>query len=140
MLTVHIFGKSVGCTKCAALKRKVASLMEEEKYRGKFEVSFHDVLTLEGLLEFCRSNISPNSMPGLLIGIGPLFLKSSCTAEEWLERGNLLRPWLGLLTDYGDRHKGVITTDEIRWLMDTAIGICEVMATDEKSLWMTSHE
>ena len=25
-----------------------------------------------------------------------------------------------------------ITTDEIRWLMDTAIGICEVMATDEE--------
>ena len=132
MLTIHIFGKSEGCTKCAALKRKVASVMDEEKYRGRFVVSFHDVLTLDGLLEFCRSNISPNSLPGLLIGIGPLFLKSSCTAEEWLERGNLLRPWLGLLTDYGERHKGVITTDEIRWLMDTAIDICEVRATDEE--------
>ncbi len=132
MLTVHIFGKSEGCTKCADLKRKVASVMDEEKYRGRFVVSFHDVLTLDGLLEFCRSNISPNSLPGLLIGIGPLFLKSSCTAEEWLERGNLLRPWLGLLTDYGERNKGVITTDEIRWLMDTAIDICEVRATDEE--------
>ena len=132
MLTVHIFGKSEGCTKCDELKREVASVMEEEKYRGRFEVSFHDVLTLEGLLEFCRSNISPNSLPALLIGIGQLFLKSSITAEEWLERGNLLRPWLGLLTDYGERHKGVITTDEIRWLMDTAIDICEVRATDEE--------
>lgn len=138
MLTIHIFGKSHGCTKCDELKRKISSVMKEEKYQGRFEVSFHDVLTLEGLLEFCRSNINPNSLPGLLIGIGPLFLKSSCTLEEWLERGNLLRPWLGLLTDYGERHKGVITTEEIRWLMDTAIDICEVRA-DEESLWMTSH-
>lgn len=121
MLTIHIFGKSEGCTKCDELKRKVASAMEEEKYRGKFEVSFHDVLTLDGLLEFCRSNISPNSLPGLLIGIGPLFLKSSCTAEEWLERGNLLRPWLGLFTDYGERHKGVITTEEIREILSLAL-------------------
>lgn len=84
-------------------------------------VSFHDVLTLEGLLEFCRSNISPNSLPGLLIGIGPLFLKSSCTSEEWLTRGNLLRPWLGLLTDYGERHRGVITTEEIREILSMAL-------------------
>lgn len=47
MLTVHIFGKSEGCTKCAALKRKVASVIGEEKYLGKFVVSFHDVLTEE---------------------------------------------------------------------------------------------
>ena len=114
MLTIHIFGKSEGCTKCAALKRKVASVMEEEKYRGKFAVVFHDVLTEDGLVDFCRSNINPNSLPGLVIGIGELFLESVCTSEEWLERGNLLRPWLGLLTDYGERHKGVITTEEIR--------------------------
>lgn len=47
MLTIHIFGKSEGCTKCAALKRKASSVMEEEKYRGRFVVSFHDVLTEE---------------------------------------------------------------------------------------------
>lgn len=132
MLTVHIFGKSEGCTKCAALKRKVASVMEEEKYRGRFVVSFHDVLTEEGLVEFCRSNINPNSLPGLLIGIGQLFLGSVCTSEEWLERGNLLRPWLGLLTDYGERHKGVITTEEIRGLLDTAIAVCGGEAEDSE--------
>ena len=132
MLTIHIFGKSDGCTKCAALKRKVASVMEEEKYRGRFVVSFHDVLTEEGLVDFCRSNINPNSLPGLVIGIGELFLESVCTSEEWLERGNLLRPWLGLFTDYGERHRGVITTEEIRGLLDTAIGVCGGEAEDNE--------
>ena len=130
MLTIHIFGKSDGCTKCAALKRKVASVMEEEKYRGRFVVSFHDVLTEEGLVDFCRSNINPNSLPGLVIGIEELFLESVCTSEEWLERGNLLRPWLGLFTDYGERHRGVITTEEIRGLLDTAIDVCGREAED----------
>ena len=132
MLTIHIFGKSEGCTKCAALKRKVSSVMDEEKYRGKFEVSFHDVLTEEGLVDFCRSNINPNSLPGLVIGIGKLFLESVCTSEQWLERGNLLRPWLGLFTDYGESHRGVITSDEIRWLLDTAIAVCGGEAEDSE--------
>ena len=130
MLTIHIFGKPEGCTKCAALKRKVASVMEEEKYRGRFVVSFHDVLTEEGLVDFCRSNINPNSLPGVVSGTGELFLESVCTSEEWLERGNLLRPWLGLFTDYGERHRGVITTEEIRGLLDTAIDICGREAED----------
>lgn len=132
MLTIHIFGKSEGCTKCAALKRKVASVMEEEKYRGRFVVSFHDVLTEEGLVDFCRSNINPNCIPGLVIGIGELFLESVCTSEEWLTRGNVLKPWLGLFTDYGERHRGVITTEEIRWLMDTAIAVCGGEAEDSE--------
>lgn len=124
MLTIHIFGKSEGCAKCAALKRKVFSAIKEDKYRGKFTVAFHDVLTEEGLVDFCRSNINPNCMPGLVIGIGELFLESVCTSGEWLERGNLLKPWLGLFTDYGERHRGVITSEEIRGLLDTAIAVC----------------
>ena len=121
MLTIHIFGKSEGCAKCAALKRKVTSVIGEDDYRGKFAVVFHDVLTEEGLVDFCRSNINPNSLPGLVIGIGELFLESVCTSEQWMERGNLLRPWLGLFTDYGERHKGVITSDEIREILSLAL-------------------
>ena len=130
MLAIHIFGKSEGCTKCAALKRKVTSVIGEEKYLGKFVVSFHDVLTEEGLVDFCRSNINPNCIPGLVIGIGELFLESVCTSEEWLTRGNVLKPWLGLFTDYGERHRGVITTEEIRGLLDTAIDVCGREAED----------
>ena len=121
MLTIHIFGKSEGCTKCAALKRKVASVITEEPFRGQFEVEFHDLLTEEGIAEFCRTNINPNCIPGMVIGIGELFLESVCTSEQWLERGNLLRPWLGLFTDYGERHRGVITTEEIREILSLAL-------------------
>ena len=99
----------------------MASVIGEDDYRGKFAVVFHDVLTEEGLVDFCRSNINPNSLPGLVIGIGELFLESVCTSAEWLERGNLLRPWLGLFTDYGERHRGVITTDEIREILSLAL-------------------
>ena len=121
MLTIHIFGKSEGCTKCAALKRKVTSVIGEDDYRGKFAVVFHDVLTEEGLVDFCRSNINPNCIPGLVIGIGELFLESVCTSEEWLTRGNVLKPWLGLFTDYGEHHRGVITTEEIREILSMAL-------------------
>ena len=121
MLTVHIFGKSEGCTKCAALRRKVASVIGEDDYRGKFAVVFHDVLTEEGLVDFCRSNINPNSLPGMVIGIGELFLESVCTSEEWLSRGNLLKPWLGLFTDYSERHRGVITSEEICEILSLAL-------------------
>lgn len=121
MLTIHIFGKSEGCAKCAALKRKVTSVIGEDDYRGKFAVVFHDVLTEEGLVDFCRSNINPNCIPGMVIGIGELFLESVCTSEEWLTRGNVLKPWLGLFTDYGERHRGVITTDEIHEILSLAL-------------------
>ena len=82
---------------------------------------FHDVLTEEGLVDFCRSNINPNCIPGMVIGIGELFLESVCTSEEWLTRGNVLKPWLGLFTDYSERHRGVITSDEIREILSLAL-------------------
>ena len=121
MLTIHMFGKSEGCDETAALKRKVISVIGEDDYRGKFAVVFHDVLTEEGLVDFCRFNINPNSLPGLVIGIGRLFLEAVCTSEEWPSRGNLLRPWLGLFTDYCERHRGVITTDEIHEILSLAL-------------------
>lgn len=121
MLTVHIFGKSEGCSKCAALKHKAALVITEEPFRGQFEVEFHDLLTEEGIAEFCRTNINPNCVPGLVVGIGPLFLKSVCSSEEWLERGNLLRPWLGVFTDYGERNRGVIMAKQIREILSLAL-------------------
>ena len=121
MLTIHIFGKSEGCAKCAALKRRVTSVIGRTITGGKFAVVFHDVLTEEGLVDFCRSNINPKCIPGMVIGIGELFLESVCTSEEWLTRGNVLKPWLGLFTDYGERHKGVITSDEIREILSLAL-------------------
>ena len=121
MLTVHIFGKSEGCSKCAALKHKTAMVIAEEPFRGQFEIEFHDLLAEEGIAEFCRTNINPNCVPGLVIGIGPLFLKSVCTSEEWMERGNLLRPWLGIFTDYGERNRGVIMAKQIREILAEAL-------------------
>ena len=41
-------------------------------------------------------------------------MKSVCTSDEWLERGNLLRPWLGVFTDYVERNRGVIMAKQIR--------------------------
>ena len=123
MLTIHIFGKSEGCTKCAALKRKVASVIGEDDYRGKFAVVFHDVLTEDGIADFCLTNINPNCIPGIVIGGDAGFLPSRCTSDEWLADGSLLRPWLGRFTDYGERHRGVISSEEIRALLTDALEI-----------------
>lgn len=90
-------------------------------FKGQFQMEFHDLLTDDGIAEFCRTNINPNCVPGLVVGIGPLFLKSLCTSDEWLERGNLLSPWLGMFTDYGERNRGVIMAKQISEILAEAL-------------------
>jgi hypothetical protein len=124
MLKIHIFGKSQGCSKCDALKRKVANVLKEDAhFREVFGVVLHDLLTEEGIADFCETNINPNCVPGLVIGDDAGFLQSRCTSDEWLADGALLRPWLGLVTDYGERHRGVISSEEIRGLLADALEI-----------------
>ena len=124
MLKIHIFGKSQGCSKCDALKRKVTNILkDDERFRESFGVVFHDLLTEEGIADFCETNINPNCVPGIVIGGEAGFLPSRCTSDEWLEDGALLRPWLGRFTDYGERHRGVISSDEIRGLLADALEI-----------------
>lgn len=124
MLKIHIFGKSHGCAKCDMLKRRVTSLLKDDaRFRESFGVVFHDLLTEEGIADFCTTNINPNCVPGLVIGDDAGFLPSRCTSDEWLADGALLRPWLGRFTDYGERHRGVISTDEIRGLLADALEI-----------------
>ena len=122
MLKIHIFGKSQGCSKCDALKRKVTNILkDDERFRESFGVVFHDLLTEEGIADFCETNINPNCVPGLVIGGDAGFLPSRCTSDEWLADGALLRPWLGRFTDYSERHRGVISSDEIRALLTDAL-------------------
>lgn len=122
MLKIHIFGKSQGCAKCDMLKRRVTSLLKDDaRLSESFGVVFHDLLTEEGIAEFCLTNINPNCVPGLVIGGDAGFLPSRCTSDEWLADGALLRPWLGRFTDYSERHRGVISSDEIRALLTDAL-------------------
>lgn len=123
-MQVHVFGKSAGCSKCDALKRRVLRELANPRFADTFEMAFHDLLTEEGIVDFCRTNINPNSVPAMIIGIGDDYLPSQCTSQEWLEAGNLTRPYLGLVTEYNE-HRGLITAEEIRGILQSALTICE---------------
>ena len=66
-MIAHVFGKSHGCEKCDMLKRRLHALLEKEEYKNiKFE--FHDILTEEGVVDFCKTQcINPNRVPALVL-------------------------------------------------------------------------
>ena len=66
-MVVHVFGKE-GCSKCAMLKRRLGQLLEDPDYGNVFEMMYHDVLTLDGIVEFCKAAcLNPNRIPAMLV-------------------------------------------------------------------------
>ena len=64
----NVFGKE-GCAKCALLKRRLAALLERPEYSG-IEMRYHDVLTLDGVVDFCKADcLNPNRIPALLMSV-----------------------------------------------------------------------
>ena len=55
----NVFGKQ-GCKKCEMLKMRLAALLEKPEYSG-IELRYHDVLTLDGIVDFCKADcLNPN--------------------------------------------------------------------------------
>lgn len=53
-LTVNVFGKP-GCAKCAMLNRRLDKMLAEDPRYARFHKEYHNVLSEEGLVEFCKS-------------------------------------------------------------------------------------
>lgn len=119
-MTAHVFGKE-GCAKCAALKRRIGALLEQPEYGECFDMQYHDVLTLDGIVDFCNAAcLNPNRIPALLISRNGKYIPSMRHRNPSVEDYNpsVTYQWLGIQTDYD--HGGVITPDTIKSILDEA--------------------
>lgn len=118
-LVAHVFGKA-GCGKCALLKRRLSDILALPEYSG-IGMEYHDVLTLPGIVEFCKSGcLNPNRIPALLMA----------RDGEWVDSGMRLDskgvfnpyvtyPFIGVQTDYDGG--GVIRPDDIKDVLRQAL-------------------
>ena len=109
---VHVWGKH-GCAKCKALMGRLERLNKEGL---GVDVVYHDILTVEGLAEFCRhGSINGNNIPAMTVeGADPLE-----NPECWPWRGSKpLYGECGVCTDYDNG--GVMLPEMLVWVIDQA--------------------
>lgn len=125
-MIIHVFGKE-GCTKCAAMKRRVAQRLEKPEF-AHCRMEYHDVLTEEGLLVFCKAMcLNPNRIPALLISDdnGKYIRRKgtwsdkpdSVHPERYKFAMGATYPYLGIQTDY-DEGGGLVRPEAIERLME----------------------
>ena len=109
-----VFGKK-GCVKCKALNQRLDSLLATPEY-SDFEKKYWDVMTEEGLVEFCKIEcVNPQRIPAFVVlkrasdgKYLPLENPAPETADE-VCRASKLYTLLGLQTDYSDVGQGVLS-------------------------------
>lgn len=119
----NVFGKE-GCSKCALLKRRLAALLERPEYSG-IEMRYHDVLTLDGVVDFCKADcLNPNRIPALLMSVvddggHERYLSAPPCDADFAESATCGH--VGTQTDY-DNGGGVIPPPVIQGILDKALG------------------
>ena len=132
-LVAHVFGKE-GCTKCAALKRRLERLLGKPEY-SMITMKYHDVMTLDGIVDFCKAEcLNPNRIPALLLENDGKYVEiPECVWDELDKDAELKNsrfdpgvtyPYVGVQTNYDDT--GVIPEDVIKNVLDTAKNLIEV--------------
>lgn len=110
MPVVHLFGKE-GCTKCAAMKRRLTALLERPEFAA-FRIEYHDVMTLPGIVEFCKAGcLNPNRIPAVLVsGEDGKYLPGRIRrrTDEGVFAESVTFPFAGIQTDY-DHGGGVVS-------------------------------
>ena len=108
---IHVWGKH-GCAKCKALLDRLNRMNTEG-----LEIEYHDILTVEGLAEFCRhGSINGNEIPAFTVdcGLDPM------NPEGWPYPGS--KPlWgeYGVCTDYDSG--GVMRPEMIAFVIGKAL-------------------
>ena len=113
MHTIHIFGKE-GCAKCSVLKNRVIQLLQSEKYSG-FKMQYSDVKTVEGLVEFCSSEVlNLNRIPSFIVRTESAVPRSVAPTNS-----SQIKTVIGLQTDYDNG--GILTPAMISAELDAAL-------------------
>lgn len=129
-LVAHVFGKE-GCSKCAALKRRLERLLAKPEY-SMIKMEYHDVMTLDGIVDFCKAEcLNPNRIPALLMESDGEYVELPKKLWDDLDRNDgpehgrfspdATYPYVGTQTNYDGN--GVITEQTIQGILDTAIAL-----------------
>lgn len=130
-ITAHVFGKE-GCSKCAALKRRLERLLTKPEY-SMIKMEYHDVMTLDGIVGFCKAEcLNPNRIPALLLASDGKYIKYTAWKELDANEGpangsfsaSATYPYVGVQTNYDST--GVITEQTIKDLLDAAIELVRI--------------
>lgn len=122
---IVIFGKE-GCTKCHSLNKRIDKLLERPQWE-RFSKHYHDILTEDGLVEFCSTEcINPQRIPAMVVkqldpetGAYEYLLNPSPGETDRICRQSRLHTILGVQTDYSST--GTITPKMISHILTTAI-------------------
>lgn len=128
-LTVNVFGKP-GCAKCAMLNRRLDKMLAEDPRYARFHKEHHNVLSEEGLVEFCKSEcLNPSRIPAMVIscadseGKSHYLVNPDPDAFDSVCRHSKLYQFLGVQTDYSEEGKGIISPEMIKSILDEALEI-----------------
>lgn len=128
-LTVNVFGKP-GCAKCAMLNRRLDKMLAEDPRYARFHKEYHNVLSEEGLVEFCKSEcLNPSRIPTMVIscadseGKSHYLVNPDPDAFDSVCRHSKLYQFLGVQTDYSEEGKGIISPEMIKSILDEALEI-----------------
>ncbi len=128
-LTVNVFGKP-GCAKCAMLNRRLDKMLAEDPRYARFHKEYHNVLSEEGLVEFCKSEcLNPSRIPAMVIscadseGKSHYLVNPAPDAFDSVCRHSKLYQFLGVQTDYSEEGKGIISPEMIKSILDEALEI-----------------
>lgn len=115
-MRVHLWGKE-GCSKCAALHRRLENVQKLKP----FELIYHDIKTVEGLVAFCRhGSINGNNIPAVTVeGDLPPLERKGFEGTGCLP----LYGEYGICTDYD--HGGVIKPETVQWFIYKAAEMLE---------------
>lgn len=115
----HVFGKH-GCAKCDMLKKRLSALIATDKY-SDFTMQYHDILTDEGIVDFCKALcINPNRIPALLIGYPEGGFIERLEEPANMYDASCIYSYVGIQTDY-DKGGGLITPAMIQAVLDEAL-------------------
>ncbi len=127
-LTVNVFGKP-GCAKCAMLNQRLDKLLTEPRY-AVFKKEYHNVLSEDGLLDFCKAEcLNPSRIPAMVIsrtdaqGKRHYLANPTPDTPDPVCKHSKLYNFLGVQTDYSEEGKGVITPKMIQSVLDEALEI-----------------
>jgi hypothetical protein len=124
--TVVVFGKK-GCDKCAVLNRRLDRILEDPEWE-RFEKTYYDVTTVEGLVEFSKAEIlNPQRIPSFLVmknrpDGGYERIRETSFEEGFDEETGAYRVplFIGMQTDYKNGG-GIIRPADIKDVLRSAV-------------------
>ena len=120
---IAVYGKK-GCDKCVSLLNRLKKIVAQAKYED-LEIQYYDLSTIEGLVAMAKGEtINGQRLPSLQVlkqtDKGLVKLRDP-RKEEFRDNRMMVPVYLQLETDYSDRKRAVIKSEEIEEILNLAV-------------------